>query len=437
MTTATQPADLPPKPAGAYRVVHTADWHLGKPLGEESREPEQQAFLRFLQAQIHTHEVDALLIAGDVFDTANPPQSAVKLYYDFLSSLYAQRRCQVIVTAGNHDSPGQLEAPREVLKALQTHIVGNMPGDAAAALVWLPDRQAPRLVVAAIPYLRERDLRLGTPGETPEAMRQAVQEGITRRYAEALAAAAPAIARGVPVIAMGHLMADGDVTFQGGRETHVGGLDAVTAETFPAGFAYVALGHLHTAQAISRRETVRYSGAPLVYSFGDRAVPKSVRVLDFTAEGALHQYALPIPPTRQVIELRAPWPELRQRLTEFMPPLADLPAWVMVTVLDAPPGENLPELVHELTAGRGYQVLRVKRETSAQPGALTAEGPIDEAAVDALLDDPRRVFALRLAAEPAFSDTERTALTAAFQELLTGYHEALREPPAASAGDAP
>src|SRR5260221_4892798 len=96
------------KPPGTYRVLHTADWHLGKMLGEHSRQEEHRHFLAFLLQAIREREVDLLVIAGDVFDSANPPQTAEAQYYDFLSDLFRQGGCSVIIVAGNHDSPAHL-----------------------------------------------------------------------------------------------------------------------------------------------------------------------------------------------------------------------------------------------------------------------------------------------------------------------------------------
>src|SRR5260221_6517283 len=110
----TNSAKLP----GGYRVLHTADWHLGKMLGQHSRQEEHQRVLAFLLQGIREQNDDLFAIAGDIFDSAKPPQIAEAQYYDFLSALFRQGGCSVIIVAGNHDSPAHLEAPRQVLKAL-------------------------------------------------------------------------------------------------------------------------------------------------------------------------------------------------------------------------------------------------------------------------------------------------------------------------------
>src|SRR5690606_11240455 len=120
-------------------------------------------------------QVDALIIAGDLFDSATPPQTAVRLYYEFLARLHARSACAVVVISGNHDSPAQLEAPRDLLRVVNAHVVPSLPQEQMEALlIPLPSAEAPRLVIAAVPYLRERDLRSGEIGESAEAIREAL-----------------------------------------------------------------------------------------------------------------------------------------------------------------------------------------------------------------------------------------------------------------------
>ena len=143
------------KPADAFRVLHTADWHLGKMLNEQSREEEQKRFLDWLLKQVVELEVDVVLVAGDIFDTANPPQSAEALYYDFVAELNRKSSASLVLIAGNHDSANQLEAPKRVLKALRTFVHGAVAEDAADRLLLLPSADAPKVAIAMVPFLRE------------------------------------------------------------------------------------------------------------------------------------------------------------------------------------------------------------------------------------------------------------------------------------------
>ncbi len=413
-----------PKPEGVYRVIHSADWHLGKMLGSLDRTEEHQRFLDWLEATLVAVQADALVIAGDVFDSATPPQSAVRMYFDFLASLHAKCGCQVVITAGNHDSPAHLDAARDLLRVINVHVSATLPKsedgalDASAILIPLPSPEAPRLVVAALPFLRERDLRTGEFGQSADVIRRELQEGLTKRYAEAAEAAKPWLERAIPVIATGHLTALGSAVSESEREIHVGGLGSVGAEAFPTAFAYVALGHLHRPQTVGNRETVRYSGSPLMLSFSEAADRKEVRLLDFSGNRLVANQSLPVPQPRPFVRLKIPHAELKTRLRQFEPPAGDLMPWVEITITEANGSEDLCEAVREATANRPFQVIRVlaERTTPIAPLGLDDDSADEEA--DALLSNPKAVFQRRLEQETPRGDSrDHDPLSTAFAEL--------------------
>ena len=430
----------PAKSPGAFRVLHTADWHLGKCLLTRSRTDEHALFLAFLLQAIQEHQVDALIVAGDVFDSATPPQFALKQYYDFLSRLRGAGACAAVIVAGNHDSPGHLEAPREVLRSLSFHVIGMLAEQPADWLVPLPDRGSPRLVVAALPFLRDADLRVGLSGQGADEIQRALVAGIARRYQEAAQAATEWRARGVPVLATGHLTVVGSAKSESEREIHIGGLGAVGADCFPAAFDYVALGHLHRPQAAGGRDHVRYAGSPLALSFSEADDVKEVRLLDFEGGALTGQWPLRIPPARRLTRVRGRQEDLAAQLAATARASA-LPCWVEVTVEAPPPCDNLFELVLPLAAGHGLELVRARPGSGAGAAALTvAEGTAaTEESADwlTLLDDPAAVFARRLAAEGAgLTADDRAALTDAFRELQE-FHTERQRGPAAAAGVAP
>lgn len=427
-TAVTTPTSVQPKPAGAYRVLHTADWHLGKMLGDHSRAAEHTLFLRFLLQAIQEQAVDLLIVAGDVFDSANPPQSAEAQYYNFLSELFHQGGCAVVVVAGNHDSPAHLEAPRQVLQALGAHVIGAWPASPAEVLVLLPDAKTPRLVVAAVPFLRDRDVRTGQTGQNAAEIQQALVAGITRRYAEAAEAAKPWLEQGIPLLAIGHLTVNGATPSDSERAIHVGGLGAVSAECFPAVFDYVALGHLHRPQSAGGREQVVYAGSPIPLSFGEAEDQKCVRLLDFVDGELASQTTLPIPVARRLAQVRTSRHTLAADMAAFQPGASELAAWVEVVVTDPLAGENLAGRAQELAAGRGFEILRVVNSRSpevAGPGAPDSGSITDSVN---LLAEPAKVFAHRLAQEQALTAEEREGLVIVFQELLNLHAERGRAP---------
>ncbi len=422
------------KPPGCFRVLHTADWHLGKMLGEHSRQDEHGRFLQFLLEAVQVQQVDLLVIAGDVFDSANPPQSAEADYYNFLSALFRQGKCAVVIVAGNHDSPAHLEAPRQVLRALGAHVVGALPQSPSEVLIPIPDATAPRLVVAAVPFLRDRDLRVGQSGQTATDIQRALVEGIKRLYAEVADAAGTWLDRGVPVLATGHLTVAGARMSDSEREIHVGGLGAVAADCFPSSFSYVALGHLHRPQSAGGMEIIRYSGSPIPLSFSESTDCKAVRLLDFKGGQLVSQSDLKIPLARRLNQIRTTRQSLETDLGNYQPPQCELTPWLELVVEDPVAGENLHERVQEIARNRGFEVIRVLcQRTAPIPGLGATDAPDLEGAGD-LLDQPAAVFARRLAAEPALIDEERTSLTTVFQELLNLHAEQHGEDAPAAAG---
>lgn len=346
------------------RILHTADWHLGARLVERDRLPEHSAFLDWLIDTLRTEKIDALLVSGDIFDAANPPQDAVALYFDFLKRLADLKTVKAVITGGNHDSASHLNAPRELLRRFEVHVFGHT-GDNIVDLGGA--------VIAAVPFLRERDLREAAAGETMAAVHEQVRAAIRAHYSSQLAACRT-IANGRPVIAMGHLTVLGATTSDSERDIHIGNLGAVGADLFE-GFDYTALGHLHRPQKVAGLETIRYSGSPIALSFSEAADAKSVVVIDTQShspvriplspnDGSRQRNAdrgldeliiqiLPIPTTRQLIRVTA-------NRTTLATDLAAIPtdAWAEVTVkLDAPE-PDLDRQVRDAAQGR-FEVLKV------------------------------------------------------------------------------
>jgi exonuclease SbcD len=411
-------AGPPPKQVDAFRVLHSADWHLGKTMGDLDRTEEHSHFLEFLLETIRATETDALVIAGDVFDSATPPQSAVRLYFEFLARLHAQGGCQVVVTAGNHDSPSHLEAPRNLLRVVNTRVVAVWPDDVTATLEPLPSAESPKLLVAAVPFLRERDLRTGYLGQSAAEIQRDLREGLMRRYSEIAQAAQPWLERGVPVLVTGHLAALGGTACDSEREIHVGGLGAIGADAFSPAFAYVALGHLHRAQAVGGQAHIRYSGSPITLSFSEAADRKELRMLDFASGKLVGNTSIAIPQPRHLVQLRLPHAELENRLRAFSPPASVLTPWVEVIVQDVTGSEDLYRVVQDAVAQRPFQVVRVFAERTGASAALGLdENALDEDAGE-LLADPKSVFKRRLDEEP-LSDPEKAVLLTAFDELCS------------------
>jgi exonuclease SbcD len=401
-------------------ILHTSDWHLGRALYGRKRHEEFQAFLDWLADAIEQHAVDSLLVAGDVFDTPTPGNRAQALYYRFLCRVAASRCRHVVVIAGNHDSPTFLDAPRELLKALHVHVVGQAPEQAGDELIVLADAQgAPELIVCAVPYLRDRDIRQAEAGESPDDKARKLADGIAARYAQVLARAAQtreALGEGVPIVAMGHLFTAGGQTVDGDgvRELYVGSLAHVGVGMFaPEGVAapdYVALGHLHVPQAVGGNEAIRYCGSPLPMGFGEAAQRKSVCLVDLGAGAPAAVRLVEVPVFQPLERLHGDWPAIERRLHELK--AAGSRAWLEVVYTGA---ELMPDLRERLDAaaqGSALEILRVKNDRVAQ--RVLARLHDEETLADLGTDE---VFERCLAAHEV-PEPQRPDLRLAYRETL-------------------
>ena len=293
------------------RLLHTSDWHLGQTLHTFDRTYEHQCFLDWLVETIVAEQVDALLIAGDVFDNANPSAAAQRQLYRFVQQARARApQLQVVLIAGNHDSAGRLEAPGPLLEAHGVTVLGNVLRGADGAidlerlLVPLRDRAgAVKAWCLAIPFLRPGDLP--RPDAGAEEVPDPYLHGIATLYQQAYALAKSKCVNGEAVLAMGHChMVDGQASQDSERRIVIGGTEALPATMFHAELAYAALGHLHLAQRVGKQEHLRYCGSPLPLSFAEVGYQHQVLRVDLEGCSALEVVSLPVP--RAVDLLRVP-----------------------------------------------------------------------------------------------------------------------------------
>lgn len=274
-------------------LLHTSDWHLGRRLYGKPRYDEFKQFLDWQLQTLREQKVDVLLIAGDIFDTTAPSNQAQNLYYDFLSQVCHTECRHVIIVAGNHDSASFLEAPKQLLKAFNIHIIGSLTDTLTDEVITLSDKAGqPELIVMAVPYLRDRDVRTVGHGERLDDKERKLAQGIKAHYAQiadiAIAQQAQLQAnykRSIPIVATGHLFTVGGQTMEGDgvRDLYVGSLGSISAEIFHPQIDYVALGHLHIPQAVGGQPHIRYAGSPIAMGFGESRQQKQVHLLRFDA----------------------------------------------------------------------------------------------------------------------------------------------------------
>jgi exonuclease SbcD len=288
------------------RLFHTADWHLGHNLHGISRQLEHQLFLDWLLLELQNKQADALIVAGDIFDSANPSAAAQTQLYDFLVKARTQQPAlNIILIGGNHDSASRLDAPSSILDALGVNVVGGLVRDDGVInwdrlLVPLTNAKGDLKVwCGAMPFLRNADLRADEQEDEP------LIAGVKTLYTELFTALQAKATQGEALILTGHCyMVNGCVSELSERKILGGNQHALPVELFPKDIAYVALGHLHLAQKVGANEHIRYSGSPIPLSFDESRYLHQVLQVDIKKGQPVEIVAIKIP--RSIDLLRIP-----------------------------------------------------------------------------------------------------------------------------------
>ncbi|MFL9594720.1 exonuclease SbcCD subunit D C-terminal domain-containing protein [Aeromonas veronii] len=399
------------------KILHTADWHLGHQLHGHDRRFEHDAFLDWLSGTLKVREIDALLVAGDLFDTANPPASAWQQLYRFLARLRAEMpHLNMVLIGGNHDSPSKLDAPHELLRAFDLHLVGSISRDsegkleADRLLVPLQDKEGKIAAwCAAVPFLRSSDLRV----ESLEEGQDRLIEGVRQVYAEVLAEGRARCGEALPLIAMGHAyLAAGQLSELSERRVLGGNQHALPAELF-AGADYTALGHLHLAQ--SPATGVHYSGSPLPLSLAEANYNHQVLEVTF-AEGKLTGLErIPVP--RAVEMIRLPQSTLDDALNaiaslELVACPQEAQPFLEVRLLLPKPEARIRERILAAIADKPVRLARISTQYQGSGEGL-ADG-CERRRLDEL--SPTEVF--RLCYQRQFEGEPEAGLVASFEEIL-------------------
>ncbi|MDR0225153.1 MAG: exonuclease subunit SbcD [Burkholderiaceae bacterium] len=405
------------------RLLHTSDWHLGQHFMGKSRQAEHAALIAWLLEQVDARSVDAVLIAGDLFDTGAPPSYARELCNQLVVGLHA-KGVALVLLGGNHDSVATLEESRELLARLDTTVIAALDTPARHVVELAPrhpaDRSAePGCLVCALPFLRPRDLVLSQAGQSAEQKQQALQLAIQDCYQQVYTAALQrreALGRSLPIVATGHLTTVGASSSESVREIYVGSLDAFPTAAFPPA-DYVALGHIHQPQKVGGLEHIRYSGSPIALSFDEARQAKQVLLVDLGPEGLQAVTPLAVPCWQPMASISASLDALPARMKAAATDhgaLPDRPLWLEVVVEQDDYLAQLTERVEALAQDLPVELLRVRRQRGRSAPAMAArEG-------ESLRDiSPDEVFSRRLAQEslePALAQ----ALTRRYRAVVQG-----------------
>lgn len=402
------------------RLLHTSDIHLGQNFLGQSREAEHAAFLDWLIDQVQQHQVDAVVVAGDVFDTGTPPSYAREQYNRFIVAL-RDSGARLVVLGGNHDSPAMLGESRSLLARLDTVVVPTLAQTPEEHVHVIPRRDGePGMLLCAIPFIRSRDVSRSEAGQSADDKRSAMMDGIAAHYAaihQVAEARREALGLPLPIVATGHLTTVGASATDSVRQIYVGSLSAFPTNAFPPA-AYIALGHIHRPQKVGGLEHIRYCGSPIPLSFDEAGQDKQVLMVDLDGAALKAVTPLPVPRFRVLARLAGSLAELPAQLHAVAAGIAEGDTgWVEVTVHTDDYLPDLPARMAEMVKDLPLEVLRLQRRRgSVQASIDVAHG----VALDEL--EPGDVFARRLAQEEDIPAERVQALQTRFEQVMAGLH---------------
>ncbi|MDE7159270.1 MAG: exonuclease subunit SbcD [Muribaculaceae bacterium] len=419
------------------KIIATADWHLGNMFHGNDRLAEQAHFLSRLLEMLEEERPDVLVVAGDVYDNGNPSAAAQTLYYEFLDSVTARLPgLHIVITAGNHDSPNRLEAPRPIMERHRVHIRGKVgrrwePGENDAPGRWvndyddllipIPDDESGGVkgVIAAVPYLRS-DIAVGD--SYAEAVRSFMKE---------LTARARELYPGRPVVMAAHLYATGSVIAPRSSERIiVGGQEQVSLSDWPEHPEYLVSGHIHKRQRLGATDWARYPGSVLPMSFAEKDYRHGVDLVTLANDGTVEVRQLEYAPQRQLLIIPEEGPDTRHtpaQLTRIIKSMltertSDLPdeeaPYVMLYIHQSKINADKKREIEELIASRNAVLCGTQAVSDTVVHTLdggdtlrTVEDILERSVMDTLEE------AFRMRHERDLSDRQREMLTNLLEKL--------------------
>lgn len=402
------------------RILHTSDWHLGQHFIGRSRAAEHQAFLHWLVTQVDELQIDAIIVAGDIFDTATPPSYARELYNRFIGALQ-RSRCQLVILAGNHDAAAVLNESKNLLQYLNTQVFAGSSAQLSEQLLVLRDQQQqPAALLCAVPFLRARDVLQSQSGQSAADKQRGLQQAIAEHYQQLYALAQQYNAQHqlqLPIIMTGHLTTLGVSRSESVRDIYIGTLEAFPAEAFPAA-DYIALGHIHQSQQLKAGIDIRYSGSPIALSFDEAGQQKQAWLLEFSA-GSKSVTSVAIPcfqPLRSIkTDLTGVTAKVKQAVAELAPG-ENLWLELVISETDAYLSD-LQQRIEAQLQDLPVELLRLRRQRSSQAAGLTVAAQQSLAELSAT-----EVWQARLKTE-SLTEQQQQQLSALHQQVLEKVQE--------------
>ncbi len=346
------------------KFLHTSDWHLGHSLYEQNRYQEHTQFLTWLKETVIQEEIDTLLIAGDIFDTMTPSNRSQETYYRFLNEVAKSNCRHIVIIGGNHDSPSLLNAPKALLKELSIYVIGAPTGQVEDEIITLRDKEnKPEAIICAVPYLRDKDVRLAEQGESNKTKRLKQAEGLKEHYHTVVAKAKEKQEAyekqgfgKLPMLGMGHLFTEGFIKEEDIPDLYVGALPLISLDAFPPCLDYVALGHIHVPSPVKNIEHIRYSGSPIPISFNEAKQQKQVFIITLHNQEKDIQ-KVNIPCFQELVQIKGTLEEITEEINALKK--EESTAWLAIEHTGTQLVSNLCETIDSLLEDSTMKRLRI------------------------------------------------------------------------------
>lgn len=408
------------------KILHTSDWHLGQNFYNKSRADEHQKFIDWLLLQVKEESIDAVIIAGDIFDTSTPPSYARALYNQFAIQM-ATLACPLYILGGNHDSVSMLNESKDLFQHINIQVIANVTDDLSSQVFVINNRQgSPGAILCAIPFIRPRDVLLSQAGQSQQSKQTDLADAIKSHYEKLYAIATEknkALGATLPIIATGHLTAIGAKISESVRDIYIGTLEAFPAKCFPPA-DYIALGHIHRPQIVAKSDHIRYCGSPLPLSFDELKSKKQVLVAEFTNDKLSKVHSLPVPLFQPMHAIKGNFKAIEVELSQiFSSDDVDKKqaTWLSIEIEEDVDYSNAREKIDLLVADMNVEILFIKRVRNQKTRMLDTEKT-------KILSEltPYEVFDKRLESEPNTDpqDIEKQkTLRQLFKNIVTQIHE--------------
>lgn len=368
------------------RIIHTSDWHLGQHFYGKSRANEHQQFLDWLIEQSQQQQIDAIIVAGDIFDTGTPPSYAREMYFDFIAKLN-KTNCQLVVLAGNHDSVAMLSESKQLLQQLSTRVISAASDNISEQVFVLESlKTGQQAVVCAIPFIRPRDIVKSYAGQSAKEKQQSLQQAIAEHYqhlfehAQCLSKPESDEKSRLPIIATGHLTTIGASTSESVRDIYIGTLEAFPASEFPDA-DYIALGHIHRPQKVTKSEHIRYCGSPIALSFDEVKWQKNIVIAEFSQGELANVELCNVPCFQPMAMVKTNLENLADDITAVVDNAKNNNVkrekiWLDIEIESAEYLQDLTSRIEQLTLTLPVEVLLVRRSKKARAKMPASEKKI-------------------------------------------------------------